>query len=503
MPDTTDQLNPDDAVPHDADSPGLQDGTMGHALSAPAREAAYRRFVLIRPFLEEGVPLTALARQHTIPVRTLEDWVRAYRQRGLTGLARKRRSDHGQRHLPQELQALIEGMALQVPPPSATAIYRQVLPLANQHHWRMPSYRTILSIIAALPPALVTLAHEGTKAYADRFDLIHRREADRPNDIWQADHTPLDIRLLNEHGQPARPWLTIILDDYSRMIAGYFLSFQAPSAIHTALALRQAIGRKSEAHWHICGIPEIFYSDHGSDFTSRHMEQVAADLKMQIRFAHSARSKGKIERFFGTVNQLFLCDQPGYSPPDGPVGSARMTMPAFEAKFRQFLVETYHQRVHSEIKMTPQARWETGGFVPRLPDSAEQLDHLLLLVAKTRRVHPDGIRFQGLRYMDVMLAAYVGEEVVIRYDPRDMAEIRIYYQDTFLCRAICYELAGETVALKDLIRARQRRRRDVQATLRQRAATVEALLPTHPTVEPEDPPSDPPATPRLKRYYHD
>ncbi len=36
------------------------------------------------------------------------------------------------------------------------------------------------------------LAHQGSKAYSESFELIHRREADRPNTIWQADHTPLD-----------------------------------------------------------------------------------------------------------------------------------------------------------------------------------------------------------------------------------------------------------------------------------------------------------------------
>jgi hypothetical protein len=33
-------------------------------------------------------------------------------------------------------------------------------------------------------------------------------------------------------------------------------------------------------------------------------------------------------------------------------------------------------------------------------------------------MHPDGIHVQGLRYLDLTLAAYVGERVTIRYDPR-------------------------------------------------------------------------------------
>jgi putative transposase len=84
---------------------------------------------------------------------------------------------------------------------------------------------------------LVTLAHECTKAYSEIFESVHRREAASPNAIWQADHTPLDIWLIHPDGTTAKPWLSIVIDDYSRAVAGYFLSFEAPSALHTSLAL--------------------------------------------------------------------------------------------------------------------------------------------------------------------------------------------------------------------------------------------------------------------------
>ena len=76
-----------------------------------------------------------------------------------------------------------------------------------------------------------------------------------------------------------QPWLTVIIDDYSRAIAGFFFSFESPSALQTALVLRQAIRRKSDVHWIISGIPEILYTDDASDFTSAHLEQVAADIR--------------------------------------------------------------------------------------------------------------------------------------------------------------------------------------------------------------------------------
>jgi putative transposase len=104
---------------------------------------------------------------------------------------------------------------------------------------------------------------------------------------------------------------------------------------------------------------------------------------------------------------------------------------------------------------------------------------LLLTVARTRRVQQDGIRFQGLRYLNLNLAADIGEEVIIRYDPRDMAEIRVYHSDTFICHAVCQELAGQTISLKEIIATRNWRRRQLREQLADRRAVVDLLLEAH------------------------
>jgi putative transposase len=146
--------------------------------------------------------------------------------------------------------------------------------------------------------------------------------------------------------------------------------------------------------------------------------------------------------------------------------------------------------------------------VPRMPRSLEQLDLLLLTVAKTRRVQQDGIRFQGYRYIDPTLAGYVKEEVVIRYDPADLAEIRVFYQERFVCRAICQELAGQTVSLKEIEKARAERRRLVKAGLSTRAALVEQFVAIHHQEAPkrETQATEPVETtgrPQLKRYINE
>lgn len=414
-----------------------------------------------------------------MPLRTVQRWLAQYRRHGFVGLARRERRDRGHRHsLPPELKALIEGLALRKPPPTAALVHRQVRHVAQRNGWPVPNYKQVYRVIKHLDPALLTLAHDGSKTYRTTYDLLSRHEADKPNDIWQADHTLLDIWVRDDSGPPVRPWLTVIMDDYSRAIAGFRLSFAAPSAMQTALALRQAIWRKPLPQWKIAGIPACFYSDHGRDFTSEHLEQVSSDLEMSLVFSEPGmpRGRGKIERFFRTVNQRLLCELPGYTPAGLPPEHAVLTVSVFEARLQQFILDQYHQEPHSETGEPPQARWEGGGFLPRLPESLKHLDLLLLTVAKSRKVRPDGIHFQGLRYLDLTLAAYVGESVIIRYDPRDMAEIRIFHDHRFLCRAICAELAGETIVLRDIIQARNRRRRELRHTLQERARLVEVLL---------------------------
>ncbi len=350
-----------------------------------------------------------------------------------------------------------------------------------------------------------------TPSYSNTFELVHRREADGPNAIWQADHTPLDILLIRPDVVAAKPWLTVVIDDYSRAVAGYFLSFEDPSALHTSLALRQAIWRKEDPHWIVCGIPDVLYTDNGSDFTSRHLEQVGADLRIRLVFSlpGKPRGRGRIERFFSTVNEMFLCELDGYAPAGGAVrGKPTLTLAEFDAKLRTFFLEVYHRRECAETKTPPRQRWESNGFLPRMPDSLEQLDMLLIQVAQARQVRVDGIHFQNLRYLSTTLAAYVGENVTLRFDPRDMAEVRVFHQDKFLCRAVCAELAGEAVPLREILRARNQRRGELRRVLRDRQAAVNSLLDlkrgeiTENKNELPDKPAKR-ATPALKRYRNE
>jgi putative transposase len=385
-------------------------------------------------------------------------------------------------------------------------VHRQVRQFALMIGEPCPSYWVIRDIVLNLPEDLRTLAHQGARRFGELYEMVHRREASRPNALWQVDHTELDIKLLRE-GSSGRPWLTAVIDDYSRAIAGYYLSFDPPSSLQTSLALRQGIWRKSDPHWQICGIPDVLYVDNGADFTSEHLQQVAVDLKMRLVFSTPGKpqGRGKVERFFRTVNEMFLCDLEGYKRRGrrNPI----LTLGQLEALFRTFLIEVYHRTPVADAELAPSAKWEEGGFLPRMPESLEQLDLLLIEEVRSRRIRRDGIHFHGFRYLSLTLGAYVGEDVTIRYDPRDMAEIRVFHQDRFLCRAISAELAGETVPLRDIVRVRNSRRKELRRILHSRQKTVDALiqLKKGPTVEQTSTrsTSEPKTTIRIKRYRNE
>ena len=368
-------------------------------LGEDGRAEAHRRWLVLRAHLEGGVPLTRVATQSGIPHQTLQRWLARYQAGGLAGLGRTPRADRGRSRFPKPLRLLAEGLALRTPVPSAAQVHRQVTVVAKQEGWPVPSYSWVYAIVCGIDPALRTLAVEGTRRYAEVFELVYRRQAGSPNEIWQADHTELDLWVVTPAGHPARPWLTVIEDDYSRAIAGYAVNLGAPSALQTALALRQAIWRKAETGWHVCGIPAVFHTDHGSDFTSRHLEQAAADLGMRLVFSlpWRPRGRGKVERYMNTINQMCLSALPGYVPrgTKDRAGQARLSLAELDVALGAFIVTDYNNRVHSETGQRPQAHWEAGGFLPRLPESLDQLDLLLLTVPKPRKVHPDGIRFPG------------------------------------------------------------------------------------------------------------
>lgn len=411
-----------------------------------------------------------------MPIRTLNLWVKKYRDNGLVGLARQLRGDKDRpRTYDSMLQKTIEGLYLNNPKLSSANIHRLIVEHCKQINIKVPSYRIICRIIHSIPGDLKMLGTQGSKAYKQKYDLIHIRSAQRPNEIWQADHVLIDIEVINDQNKLQKPWLTIIIDDCSRSICGYELSFLSPSSQKTSLCLRHAIWRKSDPKWNILGIPAVLYTDHGTDFTSKHIELVCVNLKIRMIYSQlgQPRGRGKLERFFRTLNQMLISKlhaitQNGKTP-------RCIDLKTLDELIYKFIIE-YNHTHHSDLGMSPNKRWELNGFLPQMLDDIEPLDLLLLTEAKSRKILRDGIHFQGLRYIDITLAEYIGENVVIRYNPSDITSIRVFYKSQFLCQPLCSELSQTKVGIKEIQKIRNERRRNLRKKIMERKSLVDAVI---------------------------
>lgn len=424
-----------------------------------AKLTSLEKYRIIEPILNKRATIVSVSKLHKIPTRTLRHWQTIFNTNGIDGLNRKKRVDSGkQRKIPKIVESYVEAFLLQKPPLSIKNVYLKVAQICKRESLPTPSYNWVYQYSKTISPALLTLSQKGSKAYKQQFELLHRNECGLPNELWQSDHTLLDIWVINPKGVIVRPWLTTVLDDFSRAICGYFLSEASPNATNTALALRQAIWSKKHPQWKICGIPNKLYTDNGSDFTSDHILQVC--LKLKIELIHSLpgnpRGRGKVERFFETLNKRLLETMPGYSKHDKPSSTPTLTLSQFESKLDEFIIMDYNNQ-SKKGKLSPCQLWQgNDSFLPQMPSSLEDLDNLMLHVDKIRKIQRDGIRFLGLRYISLTLVAFVGEYVIIKYDPRDLAEIKVYFSDgNFLCKAICQDIADLTVSMRELLSARK------------------------------------------------
>lgn len=444
-------------------------------LTEEKRDYAYGKYKIIESYINNQETLKAAVLQHNIPRRTLNFWISKYKEQGLVGLSRKSRCDKGiGRKSDKSIMEFIEALCLHYPNASASNIHKLVSEHYKESDLYIPSYRTVCKIISNIPADLKFLKQQGTKAYKQKYDLLHIRNSNKSNEIWQADHVLMDIEILNDKAILQRPWLTIIIDDYSRAICGYNLSFMSPSATKTSLSLRHSIWRKADSNWIVHGIPEALYTDHGSDFTSKHIEQVCIDLKIKLIFSKigTPKGRGKIERFFRTLNQKLVSyikleqSLQKYAEP--------FTLKQLDKFVYDFII-SYNTKTDGP-KISPQDKWQSNGFLPQILNSLDQLDLLLLTEARTRKVLRDGIHFQGLRYIDIILAEYIEEYVLIRYDPSNITSIRVFHNNKFLCQPICQDLATESIGIKEIQSIRNKRRRLLKKKLFERKSLIDSII---------------------------
>lgn len=455
----------------------------------------------IERHLNHGVPVRRAAQEAGVTERQFYRLLDAYRTGGLGNLARKPRRDSGKRKsVTDTLQKVIEGLCLQKPKPSLAWVQRKVAEQCTKEGIPAPSYPVVWRIYTEIPAEQKVYAHEGPNAYKHQFGLIHRWSASAPNEIWQCDNKMLSIYGRDLRGNVKRVWLTAVEDDYSRAIMGYYLGLEAPSSARVATALRQAIWHKPEEGWPMCGIPEKFFTDHGTDFMSKHVEQVAADLKFEIinSVVGEAEPRGKVERLFRSTEQLFVPN--AKSPRDNP-----LDLEEINKRFRNWLISEYLVRKHEDTGEPPLDRWKAAITVPRMPDTERALDLMLMHVGRERKVRRDGIRFNSFRYFDLELSKYVTERVSIRFDPNDMSQIYAYADGKLVFTASCKELEGREVTLREVIKERAIRKKEVKDAVTERQKLADQYLWKPPAAKDKTEAEKANKTPprRLFRYFYE
>ena len=307
---------------------------------------------------------------------------------------------------------------------------------------RPPSPKTLQRAFRArLTPAERAYAAEG-EAGRRRLSLHRRREVSGRNELWEADHKEMPVQVVPPRGRhPQKVWLTVFLDAYSRAIMGWAVSLQ-PNAATVLAALEMSVLEHDE-RGPFAGVPAVLRWDNGLDWLADSVTQAATRLGALVLGTqpYSPQHKGKVERFFRTIDQELISGLPFYTEgprrangelygPDAPPMSLESLIGEVEGYINHYNLERPHSALDGA---TPRERWLQDA-TPLDLRSREQL-RWLILPRTSRRVHKDGIHFEKLTYFAAELSAVVGERVEVRYMPHDLREIEVWLDDRFLTLA--------------------------------------------------------------------
>jgi putative transposase len=403
-----------------------------------------------------------VAQKLGITVRSVRRLVRHLREDKIVSVVRRSRSDRGEARISEEWQKFIiktykEGnrSSRQISPAQvAVRVKVRAQELGMEEY---PSHMTVYRILKPL----IDQGQRQKRSLGWRDDclIIKTREGleipvEWSNQMWQCDHTQADVLLVNQTGQSlGRPWLSTVIDTYSRCIMGIHLGFDAPSASVVCLALRHAILPKQynsvyelKQTWGTYGLPQYFYTDGGKDFRSQHLSQVAMELGIVLCLRRKPSDGGIVERPFGTLNSQFFSSLPGYvnsnvveRSPKAEI-EACLTLMQLEQLLVRYIVDHYNVALDARMgNQTRIERWDAGRVAQLRLLSDRELD-ICLMRRDRRTVYRNGyIQFANLIYQGEHLAAYSGESVIIRYRQQDITTIFIYQiregKEVFLTRA--------------------------------------------------------------------
>ncbi len=337
---------------------------------------------------------------------TLESWYYRHRHAGFDGLHNQPRGDKGQRRKlsPEATEALLS-MRRAHPDLYVSTLLRQ-LEYQGIIPGRSVSLTTIYRVLRAngLDRATIkaTGVHGPTKAF----------EVSWVNQLWMTDGMWGPLLPVKEGGKPIRTHLLGLIDDCSRLCP--HAQYYSGENIEGFLDLfKHALLSR--------GIPEKLYTDNGSLFRSEHLRSVCANFGIRLIHAkpYAAWSKGKIERFFRTVQSNFeqsLVFQPVKD------------LPELNKRFWQWLEKEYHQRKHRSLDgQSPQERFQERSKGLRTVSSEIDVDGLFLKHT-TRRVRRDATISLKSQMFEVPVILR-GRTVEVHFNPFNMERIDLYIND--------------------------------------------------------------------------
>ncbi|WP_066351427.1 Mu transposase C-terminal domain-containing protein [Aliarcobacter skirrowii] len=404
---------------------------------------------------------------------TLHEWINLYEQTNeISSLVPNisRRGKKGSRLDPKIdniINEAIEDLYLNKQKYSFRRIYNKIYTSCKQHNLIPPHENTVRNRIESLEPKNVIKRREGYKEARQQFDNFEGEfpEGNYPLEFVQIDHTPLDIRVVdNIYRKPiGRPYLTLAIDVYSRMIAGFYLSLQSPGYYNVSQCLYSVFTQKEkilhkyniDGDWNIFGIPRIIGVDNGADLVSSDMQRVCDEYGITLMKRPVARPQfgAHIERVLGTINQEIhnlagttfsnIVEKGNYKSDK----EAMYTLDELKEWLLHYIVNIYHKRYHSGIEMTPEQKYMKGligddenpgiGYLPSIIENVEDIK-ISLLPTEYRTVQKDGITLDGISYYSDVLRHWIGKvdsekskiKHKIKRDPLNIQ--KIYFYDTEL-----------------------------------------------------------------------
>jgi putative transposase len=288
----------------------------------------------------------------------------------------------------------------------------------------------------------------------------HFPGATYPLSYVQIDHTPVDVILVDEitRRPVGRPWLTLVMDVFSRAVLGYHLSFDPPGDQSVGLALAHAILSKDEwlaahkvdAEWPCWGIPETVHGDNAKEFRGGLLGRVSQEYGFSLEWRALGKPQygGHIERLLGTfmteIHQLqgttfsSIAERKDYKS----VKRAEMSLTDLEIWMANQIAGVYHNRPHSELSgETPMERFQKG-LLPTTSSPGRGIPALLMdrdrvrldfMPFVERTIQSYGIEVDGIGYYSQDLRTFIGmkdpnnpklkRQFLVRRDPRDISVV--------------------------------------------------------------------------------